>query len=398
MHAVADRLGITDPQAQAVLTEAYLVATTYLAPFIVDLAQQMLVDLKADIIADPEAVVVFVGRDGHSLAVAAEQLDPEFFRDHCREVVLSRAVVESAVLDTELNLGARYPQIADFRQAAGKVVGDPTGSMDMLTRYLTANGAPVGEECSHVILVDTSYKGTVQELLAALYPETRFQGRYAFFGESPSDPHPGSKTGYAVHMDAAHGGGRPLGELSADPALTFANQDAIGSIEETLHGGMGSPRGFGEDGRPQQRPQHLEGDQLKGLNPIKVAPEYADPLVREAVKDINLVAVHDVAARMAALRDAGGDWRSQLNEGARAFRQELRNWISGSTATDAHFSDLLDSFVRRADKALVANLAALLSRSGLGDEQTAVIWRQYDHLGTLAERRAFIEALAAGPR
>ncbi len=398
VHVVAERLHLTDPHALSALTEAYHVASTYTAPFIVDIAHDIVADLKADIAVDPGAVVVFVGRDGHSLAVATEQLEPEFFREHCKEVVLSRAVVESAVQDTERNLGARYPQLADFRQAAGKVAGDPTGSMDVLTRYLNARGVPVGEDGSHVILVDTSYKGTVQELLAALYPETRFQGRYAFFGESPSDPHPGSKTGYAVHLDAVHGGGRPLADLPVDPALTFAHQDAIGSIEETLHGSMGSPRGFGADGRPLQQPQHLEPDQLKGLNPTTVASGYVDPLVREAVMDINLIAVHDVAAHAAAVRDAGGDWRAELDAGASAFRQEIRNWISGSDRTDAQFSEIMSSFVRRLDKSLVANLSDLLRRSGLDQVQTDAIWRQYGQLGTIAERRAFVESLAASDK
>ena len=48
-------------------------------------------------------------------------LPPVFFNEHCTEVVLSRAVVGSAVLDMEHNAAHQYPQIGDFRQTASKV-------------------------------------------------------------------------------------------------------------------------------------------------------------------------------------------------------------------------------------------------------------------------------------
>ncbi len=395
--AVADRLGISDPTALEALDRAYHVAYEYSAPFIVDVAQRMLTDLRMDVAHNPETVVVFVGRDGHSLAVALERLDPDFFHSHGKEVVLSRALVESAVLDVEQNLEVGYPQLSDFRQAAGKVdPADIPGARARLTEYLQSRGIPVGEEGSKLVLIDTSYKGTVQELLAALYPETSFTGRYAFFGESPLDPHPGSKVGYAVNLRVPDSNsGRPVSTLLGDPALTFSHQDAIGSIEETLHGGLGSPRGFGSDSVPLQRPQHLEPDPLKGLNPAKVAPPFTDPLVREAVKDINLIAVLNFAEHIVAVRESGGDWLGELNHGSHRYRDQIRNWIANSGRADPVFVEVMDSFVRRADKAVVARLADLLQRSDRTPEQILDTWRRYDQLPTLDERKAFVDSLSA---
>jgi hypothetical protein len=78
------------------------------------------------------------------------------------------------------------------------------------------------------------------------------------FAASPHDPHSDTKQGYALHLDAARSfGGRPVSELLTDPSLTFAHQDAIGSIEETLHGPASSPKRIGVSG-PVQTPQRFD--------------------------------------------------------------------------------------------------------------------------------------------
>ncbi len=242
---VATKLGLDSPGEAETLRDAYQVVHDFQAPFLVKLADDMLDDLRETVANNPDGQrVVFVGRDGRSLAIAVAQLDPEFFRNHCSEVVLSRALVESAVQDLEHNQGKSFPQLLGFRGAAKKVdSADTVGAVGALTDYLHNHGVPVGMPLSRVTLVDTNYKGTVQELLTAVYPTTTFNGRYAFFAESPHDPHPGSKKGYALHLNKSESdGGIPIDALPDDVARTFAHQDAIGSIEETLHGPLSSPK------------------------------------------------------------------------------------------------------------------------------------------------------------
>ncbi|GIJ51641.1 hypothetical protein Val02_85270 [Virgisporangium aliadipatigenens] len=394
VEAAASRLGVEGAEQLDALGVAYDVAKEFSAPFIVDVANKMLPLIKAD--AAEGAVIVFVGRDGHSLAVATQALDPQFFASSCREVVLSRAVVESAVLDLEQNAGKAFPEIADFRQAAGKVdPADIPGARQTLANYLSENGLPIGEEGRPIVLVDTSFKGTVQELLAAVFPENRWKGYLAFFGESSTDPHPGSKQGMVLHLEAHESnGGRPVSEMPADPGRTFQNKDAVATIEETLHGTDSSPKGF-KDGKPFQVPQSEEGgDPLKGFVPQRVAPEYADPKMREAVKDVNLQAVKDEAERIAALRDAGGDWEKELADGANRFTEQVRKWAGREEDVDPQFARVMDSFVRRGDKDAVGTLAKALGRSSLSEAEKSAIWYEYDALPTVKAREAFAAAKA----
>jgi hypothetical protein len=279
VDAVCARLEITDPENARAVGDVYSVTYEFTAPFVVKVADDMLVDLRAEVERNPNLTIAFLGRDGHCLAVAARRLDPEFYAAHGREVVLSRSVVEAAVQDLETNAGKTFPEIDDFRAAARKV--DPEtvdGARQRLTEYLQTCGIPVGNAGSEVALVDTSYKGTVQELLTATYSKTSFQGRYVFFGAPPHDTHPDAKKGYALHLDAEHSeGGRPVSELPTDERLVLSHQDAIGVIEETLHGPWTSPRHIRPTGRPEQRLQRHEPEQLDGLNPVKVADQYKDP-------------------------------------------------------------------------------------------------------------------------
>ncbi len=206
---------------------------------------------------------------GRSLATAVNRLDGDFYHQHCREIVLSRALVETAVQDLERNQGKTFPQLAAFRRASGKVgAADTVGAVAALTDYLHDHEEPVGVPGTRVTLVDTSYKGTVQELLSEIYPATRFAGRYAFFAESSRDPHPGTKRGYALHLRHPHSNdGLPVPSLPDDVALTFTHDDALGAIEETLHGPFGSPRRF-TSGLVSQDSLRFRPDPLDGLNRI----------------------------------------------------------------------------------------------------------------------------------
>jgi hypothetical protein len=391
--AVANYLGITDPQQVGALRDAYDVVHEYPAALIVKVASDMLPDLRADVAAHPGQKVVFVGRDGTSIGLAVRQLDHEFYAQHCTDVVLSRAAVETAVQDLEVNAGKSFPELADFRGAAGKA--DPAliaGARERLTTYLRSKGIDVGVDGSHVTLVDTSYKGTVQELLKAVYPNTEFQGRYAFFAASPSDPHPGTKHGYVIHLEGdAANGGLPVRTLPNDPALTFSQQSAIASIEETLHGPNSSPKGIGATG-PIQEPIRNDPHPLEGFNPLQVSGKYSDPIVREGVMHIGLRAVSDDAGEIAGLRDSGGDYRATLNQEAGEYQAQIREWILRGQA-DPRLVEYLDSFVRPMDKRNLSAIADIIARQNLDAEQAISIWEQYQQLTTQQQKDNFVANL-----
>jgi hypothetical protein len=391
VRQVCDALGIDRPDAPEALGEAYDVVRRHVAPFVVKHALEMLADHRADVEANPDRRIVFLGRDAHSLAAVTRAVDPEFFDRSCSEVVLSRAVAEAAVQDLEVNAGMSFPELRGFRGAASKVdPADVQGARMRLADYLQNNGVPVGRPGSEVTLVDTSYKGTVQELLAFAFPVTRFDGRYLFHGQSPDDPHPGSKKGYALHLDTDRSdGGVPSDQLDDDPALTFAHQDAVAVIEDLLHGPMTSPRRIGQDGGPEQT---RTPPPLDGLNPLRVAEPFTDPKVREGVMDIALHAVTDYARHVATLQDTGRDWRPELDLGAERFRDEIRAWIGGQP-TDPHVARVLDSFVRRSDKATVRELAEVLDGVGLEPHTVAEVWREYDRCADRQARKQFVDQI-----
>jgi hypothetical protein len=390
---VAGALGITDPEQRRALADTYDVARDSTAPIVVDVAARMHDDLTALVAADPSHRVVFLGRDGHSLALASRALDPEFFDRHASEVVLSRAVVEAALRDVERNDPARdLSAIDDYRLRKKVAEEDVPGAFDRLTDYLDAAGVPVLRE-GGISLVDTSYKGTVQEMLTAAYPDPAFRGHYAFHGQSPGDPHPDAKKGYLVDLGPEEGGGRPLTELPADPGRTFAHQDAIGVVEETLHGTMSSPRRIDEHG-PVQQPQRFEPDPLSGLNPVVVAEPFTDPAVREGAKAMSLRAVVDVAEEAAALRTAGGPWREELAASAERGRDRVRSWVAGDPDTDPRLREVLDSLVRRGDKGAVTVVESAVR--DLGQEERRRVWTEFAALPTIRERVEFAERLREG--
>jgi hypothetical protein len=370
------------------LRDAYDLAHEYLGPLVVKAARDMLPDLRADVEQKPGTRVAFVGRDGFSLATAVRALDQEFYKEHCSVVVLSRVLVETAVQDLETRSGRVFPEIAGFRGAAEKVgAADTMGAYQQLTEYLRHNGISAGQPDGHVTLVDTSYKGTVQELLSAIYPETALTGRYLFFAASPDDPHPGTKFGYALHLEGEMAnGGLPVMELPADPALTFAHQDAIGAVEETLHGADGSPKRM-----LGGQPELVLGDHgLVGFNPLVVSPRYSEAPVRAGVLRVTLSAVADFAVQAA---EPDSPAAATLDVQAEAVRGELRGWIAGG-ATDPRLREFLDSFVRRTDKRAAAQVTAVIHSAELDPARIEQVWIAFGRCTTLAEKDAFVGQFA----
>ncbi|HEY3558401.1 MAG TPA: hypothetical protein VGL05_13100 [Kribbella sp.] len=395
---IAAKLDLHDPAVITTLRDAYLVAYEFPAPLMVRVADNVLADLRHDVGVRKVDRVVALGRDGHHLALAMSRLDGDFVRRHVANLVLSRVLVESALQDLERRQGLSFPAVHGFRTTAPRVdPADTLGVFRMLTDYLHDERVPVGRSGSRVTLVDTSFKGSVQELLAAVYPETEFTGRYAFHGESPDDPHPGSKKGYEVHLDASETrDGRALDVLPADESKTFAHRVALHSIEKLLNGPMSSPERFGANG-PEQSGQRHDPELLRGLSRGRVSPRLQDPSVREGVKVMNLVAVADLARDIAVLRDAGGNYRGRLDDSARRYRSEVRAWISRGSA-DPRLAEFLDSFVYRADNRSVEALQKSLDRAQVPERDRQAIWDAYDGCGSDGDKRVFVENVFNGWR
>lgn len=349
IDAVMVARGVSASTGREAIADAYDLGYASFGPFITQTVADMLVDLRADVAHNPGHQVVFCGRDGHSLAVAARQLDPEFFARHCREVVLSRVSVEAAVQDLERSGSMDFSPVADYRATASRV--DPATVVDAYVRlddYLDRVGLRVGRPDSSITLVDTSFKGSVQELLSAIYPETTFTGRYMSFGAAPHDPHPGSKFGYAVHLEAHEtheGSGKPFSYID-DERLVFATNDGIAVIEDLCHGARTSAAVIGADG-PEQRPGRHDSVYSFKLNPLRVDDRYVSPVVREAVTSVLLTAISDRAKDVAKAAEQGVDWRSGLAIDAATFRSQVHRWTHGQ-AIDPTLGRLLDSFASRA--------------------------------------------------
>ncbi|MBN9753966.1 hypothetical protein Ae406Ps2_6137c [Pseudonocardia sp. Ae406_Ps2] len=235
---------------QEAVGRAYEAFRAHHGRFVAAVSAEMLPDLHRDV-AERGARIVFLGRDGHSYAAAVRGLAPDFYERHCTEIVLSRAVVEAALADLEHNAGARFDAVESFR---GRDRVDPTaaaGAFQALSDYLDDADIPTSDGA--LTLVDNSFKGTIQELYSAAFPGVEVRGRYAIHAAHPDDPHPGTKTGYALHQPAAgRWRGYPLAELPDEPELTLGAAEAVAAIEHTLHGPDTSPIELTDDLDHQQ--------------------------------------------------------------------------------------------------------------------------------------------------
>jgi hypothetical protein len=386
--------GISDPESWAAVARSYEVTYRYFAPFVAWITDRILTDLHAEVARDPPTKVAFIGRDGHSLATAAQQLDLHFYRDHCSEVVLSRLLVETALQDLEQHAGRTFPRLAGFRDVSEEV--DPAHmrwAERSLTGYLWTSKLPVYRPGSRVIVVDTGFRGSIQEMLAALYPEVGFEGRYACFGESSLDPHPGSKRGYWLHAaaDPLHPPGQPSLAAGQDRATdldrAFARDELLAAIEDLLSGPLTSPRRFAA-GRPVQYPLRLEPDPLDGLNPERVAVPFRGPAVREATKEVNLVAVEDYTKWVGIAAAEGAAVRDLLRVNGELLPAALRA-IRARPADHPELAEVVDSFVRRPDKWAVRRMDAAMRGSALPAAWVRAIWRHFDRLESLSERTGY---------
>ncbi|MEU4337611.1 hypothetical protein AB0F59_23650 [Micromonospora lupini] len=383
LDAIYDAYGLESATDRSAVAEAYAVFREHHGPYVTSIAAEMLDDLRASVDADPNTRVVFVGRDGFSLGVAVRAMDRDFFDAHCHNVVLSRALAEAAVQDKEKNSGAEYPQLEPYREISKSIDDrDVDGAYQRLTRYLRGNGIPVGQEGSSVTFVDSCLKGTIQELCAAVYPKTEFTGRYMFYKGIEGDPHPGSKKGYALHLEGGIGGG--LKTLPDDPALTFASIPAIRVIENALQGPLSSPKRIKDDAPDQTRLVDTP-DRTWGCNPVLIAEPYRSPSVREASKVAALLAVHDSAVDV---RNGAPLDTAAVRE---QFTTQVRSWINRSDDVEPGLNRILNSFVHRDDHRLVRRLDDLMHEARLPEDTRTQFWTKFDEVTSMDDKKNFIE-------
>jgi hypothetical protein len=293
---------------------------------VVSVALDILADLRRQVAQNPDHRVVFLGRDGTSLAIAVEAVDPQFFAEHCAQVTISRKLAALAVLDAEQTMGVRLSLPDDFRYRI-EDASAADGAFAALTQYLERQGIALRPGSSATI-VDSSFKGTVQEVLSALYPQTSFRGDYIWHGPAATDPHPGTKRGFLEHC--------------ANPGDTGSVWE-MAAYEYTLRGPLSSPDGFDAQGRPRQVPGRDEHQPLGIIDPEAIDFRYRDLTVRDAIMWANQAAIRDYARHVGAATDP----RAELRDGVRTYQEQIRSW---------HFDDqpeapeslvrFLDSFVR----------------------------------------------------
>ncbi|WP_024802851.1 hypothetical protein [Nocardia sp. BMG51109] len=385
IDAICAGHGIDAPDAIAAVERAYDVVADNHAPFITAYTERILDACREHLAKAPGTVIAFVSRDGDSLALAAYELDRNLFDSHCTLIAVPRARADAAVQDVETHTGRTFDELAPFRATRTDV--DPEeipGARARLTNHVESRGVPVATPGADVIIVDSSFKGTVQELLTALYPDLNVHGHYLFLGQARGDPHPDSKTGHALHLPADASAGDATAPDS--PFAIFTEKDAVLTIEHILRGSMGKTRGYDEDGRPIRQP---ESPRLDRLDPAVVSQDYTDAAVRLAVMDAGQLAVANYARYVADLRDAGGDSRGELSGKAENFARQVRSWVTGTGSTDPAFAELMDSFVPRSGGEL-ADLRTAVDRAGLDDTAAASAWRDYPWLGSPDDKKTYV--------
>jgi hypothetical protein len=371
--AIAHAYGLHTEAERDAIARAYRVFHTHHAQFVTAVSAEMLRDLHRDV-DERGARIVFLGRDGHPYATAVRGLDPDFAETHTVEIVLSRAVVDAALTDLEDRTGARFHAVEAFRVRDRIDPATTVGAFQALSDYLDDAGVPTAGGV--LTFVDNSFKGTIQELYTAAYPDVEVHGRYAIHGTHPDDPHPGNKTGYALHLPAdTRWRGYPLAELPAEPELTLGAAEAVAAIEHTLHGPDTSPAAIDTTG-PVQGPQRRQPAPLRGYNPALITPPYRDARVREAVKVAALLAVHDAAVQ-ARPRWTGApaqQTQPERTHAIAAFADDIRAWITKAPQRDPGLSEVLDAFVRRRDRALLSQVYDQLVVAGLDPAEPAQHW------------------------
>lgn len=325
------------------------------APFVVHIGLQMFDDLLEEARKNPDFRAVFLGRDGPIYGEIVKQAESVFYEEHCRQISLPRTFAEKALQKQE-ELGFEFPQLAEYRKLKELAAGQkwPNFDRDMARTFQCAGIQPPPSQ-RRIVVIDNSYTGSIQEILAALNPHLDFHGLYAVHVGAASDPHPGSKTGYEVHLVADRpGANAPHPTMPDDPALTFTNVDALRALESVISGVHDKPTRLGALG-PIQRPLSRSENPFGQVDPSRIADPLKHPVTREATKRIVEYAVADLTnvAIEAGLGSPG--LRDELAGRAVRCRTEIRKWVLNDNP-DPGLRELLDSLVKRTGVAIAEPL------------------------------------------
>lgn len=314
---------------QQAVDEAYDV-TRYcgLGSYMTWVGEETLKAMRELVARSPEMRFGFVARDGHSMAAAVRGLDYNFFRIHCKEIILSRKILQAVVADYEKLTGVHLAlgkSVHGYRQ---KTEGS-SGSYANLTRYLYKSGFRVGEAGSEITLVDNGWRGSTQSRLQEIYPGTDFRGIYMFYSQSPDDPDAGRKRGLILNLAPEEWKGGPVDYVPRDPDRTFESMQAIFAIEEVVCGPKTTATKITSDG-PYQPPALYEWSQPPAL----VDPLYLDPKVRTAT----LISI---------LLEIGHHPLYEPNGNLRPFTEQVRSWVLQDGGCHPRFAALTNSFTPR---------------------------------------------------
>lgn len=373
---------LRSPDERAIVDAARSTVFRYFGPFITKVAVDMLADLaKLQASSNRRLRAIFVGRDALALSYAMHQLDPAFHYFYCRELgPVSRAVTDRVIAQASKWWPERLEAIEKYRfnkRAPYRSRTTEPQTWDEMLDYLQIDSIDLKHRLAvdDFVVIDTGYKGSIQEMLAAAFPQVTFRGMYLFHAATDAATSP--KKGYVLDLDPERGrNGEAIRDRVIDNEdLTFAHHDGIVAIEELLCGGLDII---------------IAEDPLEGINPSTIAAHYRPRSVRLAVFTASQLAVADYAARLRTLRRKSGFWYDELTEESKALPQQIYGWLTGRQM-DKQLRELLDSFVRRADKHLVKELASYLSKDQRESEAEA--WKLYSRRTTLRGKRKAVRRI-----
>ncbi|NUS74410.1 MAG: HAD family phosphatase [Corynebacteriales bacterium] len=328
------------------LEESIGVIWDYHAPFLVETAIDMLKDMKAAVEEDPSTKVVFVGRDGTILGAIIQVLDEKFYKDHCENIVMPRKEAEKMLQDYE-KINKTYHKLGQFRYQAGEVdPADVPGAFIRTTDYLAQNGFPAPDEPGSLILVDTSCKATVPVLLSQVYRHVKMQTFLIVFRESPDDPKPETRRGYALHHRLNQPAtGKMVEGLSPEDARYASSPGPVATLEHPITGPLGQVSGI-RNGVPIQHPV---GELDPKIRVSDVSPGYRHPEALLTIKVSNLATIVSYAQRIKDKMDHGEPYQEELAAGSRRMMDAMMSWAKDQP-TPQPFSSMVQAFVPTSKK------------------------------------------------
>jgi hypothetical protein len=319
---ILDRFGVTGAGRKAV-ADVHDLSREMLGPFYHSLTQAMYPELRREVTGGGPAIVALCGRDSLGSSASLAGAEPDFHRQYCRDIGMSRITAALAYRDGRQR-GRILP--GDEREMAWQESvfskyaedQDAAGAFGHMEHYLLRRDLPL-ERGTIVVHDFACASGTTQEFLRAAFPRTNVVGRYATTWLSADDPHRDEKHGFLWHGDAIT---YPDGVPDRDCThVSFACW-----IPENM---LSDPWGTAVDIRADGPVQMLDDSNRANRSfPVRFDPElfgtYRDWNIWAAGKTAALLAVHAYAKDHAG-REPDWDF-SLLRQGRDPLSQAMRGW------------------------------------------------------------------------